>query len=63
MRLQPARTEEELGAYRASLAGRHVAVIGAGASGMACLRRLAEAGARVVLADVKPRAAMADSAG
>ncbi|HDP90276.1 MAG TPA: UDP-N-acetylmuramoyl-L-alanine--D-glutamate ligase [Thioalkalivibrio sp.] len=61
MRLQPARTEEEIRAYRASLSGRRVAVIGAGASGRACLRRLAEAGARVVLADAKPRDAMGEA--
>lgn len=54
MRLRPARSEDEIRAYRASLARRRVAVIGAGASGMGCVRRLAEAGAQVVLADAKP---------
>ncbi len=62
MRLEPARTEEEIGAFRASLRGRDVAVIGAGASGMACVRLLVQAGARVVLADAKPREAMAEAA-
>ncbi len=58
MRLQPTRTIEEIERYRARLAGRQVAVIGAGRSGMACLRVLARAGARVTLADLKPREAL-----
>lgn len=62
MRLDPARTIEEVAAYRASLRGRDVAVIGAGRSGLAAIRRLAEAGARVRLADAKSRAEMGAAA-
>ncbi|MGD9495899.1 MAG: UDP-N-acetylmuramoyl-L-alanine--D-glutamate ligase [Armatimonadota bacterium] len=54
MRLEPARTEREIAAYRAALAGRRAAVIGAGSSGMACVRLLREVGARVTLADALP---------
>ncbi|MGC9319811.1 MAG: UDP-N-acetylmuramoyl-L-alanine--D-glutamate ligase [Armatimonadota bacterium] len=61
MSLQPTRTEEEIEAFRRSLAGRPVAVIGAGRSGMACLRRLAEAGAEVTLADAQSRDALAEA--
>ena len=58
MRLDPARTIE-----RSRLPGilrrRDVAVIGAGRSGLAAIRRLAEMGAQVRLADAKSRAEMA----
>ncbi len=54
MRLKPVRSIEDVEAYRASLRGRDVVVIGAGRSGLATMRRLAEAGARVRLADAKP---------
>lgn len=60
MSLQPTRTQEEIDAFRRSLAGRSVAVIGAGRSGMACLRRLVEAGAEVTLADAQPRDSLAE---
>lgn len=56
MRLQPARSSEEIDAYRNALVGADVAVIGAGRSGMACVRRLAEVGADVLLADRTSRA-------
>ncbi len=54
MRLKPVRSTDEVEAYRASLRGREVVVIGAGRSGLATTRRLAEAGAHVRLADAKP---------
>lgn len=53
MTLKPVRTTEQIEAFRASLRERPIAVIGAGRSGMACVRRLAEAGAQVSLADSK----------
>lgn len=65
MKLAPARTQAEIDAWRRSLAGRAVLVIGAGRSGSACVHRLVEAGARPVLADRLPRerfAAVADEA-
>lgn len=55
MRLRPVRTTEEIAASLEALRGRNVAVLGAGRSGMATMRRLAEAGARVRLADAKSR--------
>ena len=55
MNLTSPRSESEVEAYRRSLAGREVLVIGAARSGMACLRRLAEAGARLRLGDSKTR--------
>lgn len=55
MRLQPVRSIEEIEDYRASLRGREIVVIGAGRSGMASLRLLADTGARLRLADSKPR--------
>lgn len=62
MRLKPARSIEEIEDYRASLGGRDVAVIGAGRSGLATMRRLVEAGARVRLADAKSREEMGEAA-
>ncbi|HUS79988.1 MAG TPA: UDP-N-acetylmuramoyl-L-alanine--D-glutamate ligase [Armatimonadota bacterium] len=54
MTLQPARTTQQLEAYRSELRGRSVAVIGAARSGLACARLLTDIGARVTLADRKP---------
>lgn len=62
MDLAPTRTQAEIEAFRASLAGRTVLVIGAGRSGMACVRRLTEAGARVILADRSPRERFSEAA-
>lgn len=61
MRLEPAQTREQIEAFRASLAGRKVAVIGAGVSGRAAVCRLVEAGAQVLLADAKTPAEMAEA--
>ncbi len=55
------RTTEEIAAYRESLRGTCVAVIGAARSGVACAELLAEAGARVTLADRKSEAELADA--
>jgi len=54
MMLEPSVAQAEIEAHKATLAGRRVAIIGAGRSGMACLRLLAGLGARVTLADAKP---------
>lgn len=65
MKLAPARTQAQIDAWRASLTGRTALVIGAGRSGIACVHRLAEVGARAILADRSPRerfAAVADEA-
>ncbi|MGI5817500.1 MAG: UDP-N-acetylmuramoyl-L-alanine--D-glutamate ligase [Armatimonadota bacterium] len=62
MRLEPVRSIEEVEDYRASLRGRDVAVIGAGRSGLATMRRLAEAGARVRLADAQSRSELVSAA-
>jgi len=62
MELTPARTQAEIDAWRGSLAGRAVLVIGAGRSGIACVHRLTEAGARVILADRSPRERFAQAA-
>ena len=62
MRLKPVRSIEEVEAYRASLRGREVVVIGAGRSGLATTARLAEAGADVRLADAKPLSELAVAA-
>ncbi len=55
MQLMPVRSKEQIDAFRESLRGRDVVVIGAGRSGMASVRRLVETGARVRLADMKTR--------
>jgi UDP-N-acetylmuramoylalanine--D-glutamate ligase len=49
-------------AYRASLAGRSVAVVGLARSGIAAARLLCEAGARVVATDAKSLGAWSDEA-
>lgn len=62
MQLQPVRGIEEIEDYRRSLGGRDIAVIGAGRSGVASIRLLAGTGARLRLADSKPRAEMGEAA-
>jgi UDP-N-acetylmuramoylalanine--D-glutamate ligase len=49
-------------AYRASLAGLPVAVVGLARSGIAAARLLREAGARVIATDAKPLGALSDEA-
>ncbi|MFO8079084.1 MAG: UDP-N-acetylmuramoyl-L-alanine--D-glutamate ligase [Armatimonadota bacterium] len=62
MRLEPVRSIEEIEDYRRSLRDRDVVVIGAGRSGMASIRLLAETGARVRLADSKSREELGEAA-
>jgi len=53
MILEPSLTGTEIEAYRAELAGLRIGIVGAGRSGMACLRLLGRLAAEVTLADVK----------
>jgi len=54
MMLKPPVSGNEIEAYRTELAALRVGIIGAGRSGMACLRLLGRLAAETVLADVKP---------